>query len=149
MINIQVYYSNGATKLQYATVGSSGLDLRYPSKDPLIIRAKDTTPVKTGVYLIIPQGCEGQIRSKSGLALKGLLVANSPGTIDSDYRGEIIVILRNISNTDWVIRFNDRIAQLVFAPIIQPKLTEIKDYADFQSHAPTRRGIGGLGSTGV
>lgn len=135
-----------AQGLSYQTAGASGVDLRAAIKDPLVIGANGQSfLVPTGIVLRIPAGVEGQIRSRSGLACGNrIAVINSPGTIDSDYRGELHVCLINLSNEAFTIRPADRIAQLVFAPVIQVAFQRQTIRAD-----ETKRGAGGFGSTGV
>lgn len=126
-----------------ASPGSSGLDLRAALEGELVIDPGERALVPTGLMLEIPPGYEGQVRPRSGLALRhGLLVANSPGTIDSDYRGELQVILFNLGAEPFLVRRGDRIAQLVIAPTVQVAFEEAEDLA------PSRRGKGGFGSTG-
>lgn len=124
-----------------ATVGAAGFDLRAVESD--IIAPGKTAMVKTGIALAIPQGFEGQIRSRSGRTLEGLIVANSPGTIDSDYRGEIILLMRNISATPWMVMEGERIAQLVIQQVPEVAFVEADVSAD------TVRGGNGFGSSGV
>ncbi|MBQ4430961.1 MAG: dUTP diphosphatase [Synergistaceae bacterium] len=127
---------------QYATPGSSGVDLC--STMYCMIKPGDMALIPTGIKLAIPEGYEGQIRPRSGLALdKKIIIPNSPGTIDSDYRGEIRVLLMNMGDDPFTITFGDRIAQLVFAPVAQATFEEVK------SLEPTKRGAGGFGSTGT
>jgi len=129
---------------KYATIGSSGVDLE--SNEDMIIRAGQRGLIKTGIKIDMPLGYEAQIRSRSGLALKkGVFVMNAPGTIDSDYRGEIGVILLNSSDEDFQINKGDRIAQMVFATIV------VVDFVDAgeDSLSSTSRGSGGFGHTGV
>ena len=127
---------------QYATPGSSGVDLC--STLYCMIKPGDMALIPTGIKLAIPEGYEGQIRPRSGLALdKKIIIPNSPGTIDSDYRGEIRVLLMNMGDDPFTITFGDRIAQLVFAPVAQATFEEVK------SLEPTKRGAGGFGSTGT
>ncbi|MEX1190868.1 MAG: dUTP diphosphatase [Brumimicrobium sp.] len=128
---------------QYETEGSAGLDLRADLSESFTLQPLERTLVKTGLFLEIPVGYEGQVRPRSGLALKkGITVLNSPGTIDADYRGEIGVILVNISQSPFVIEDGDRIAQLVFAQVSQAKWEIAEELTD------TNRGEGGFGSTG-
>ncbi len=109
----------------------------------MVLRAAETSLVPTGLIFEIPPGYEGQVRPRSGLAIKHQVgIMNSPGTIDSDYRGEVKVILTNFGKEDFVIHAGDRIAQLVFAPVVKVKL-ELVD-----SLNPTERGAGGFGHTG-
>jgi dUTP pyrophosphatase len=125
----------------YQTPGSAGIDLC--ANEAVYIPAGFTPMVLTGLYLEIPEGYEAQVRSRSGLAAQGIVVANSPGTIDSDYRGEVCVLLHNLSSYDYTVAAGDRIAQLVFAPVIQVELEEVSELSD------TERGTGGFGSTGI
>ena len=125
----------------YATPGSSGLDLR--AAESTVIPAGDRGCVGTGLFLEMPLGCEAQVRPRSGLALKhGVTVLNTPGTIDSDYRGEIKVILINHGREDFKIEPGDRIAQIVFAEVTQVDLERSEELED------TERSSGGFGSTG-
>ena len=111
---------------------------------PLIIRPGDRHAVPTGLAMAIPRGFEGQVRPRSGLALKsGITCLNTPGTVDSDYRGEVKVILINLGAEDFTVRRGDRIAQMVIAPVIQAAVAEIGDLDE------TARGAGGFGSTGA
>lgn len=127
---------------QYQSVGASGLDLVAVEAE--VIWPRDRVAIGTGLSFEIPAGFEGQIRSRSGLALKrGLVVVNAPGTIDSDYRGEVKVLLHNLSATAQRVEAGDRIAQLVFAPVVQAKLVEAEDLN------VTVRGASGFGSTGI
>ena len=127
-----------------ASPGSSGFDLRAAVEDELVLRPGERVLVPTGLVLEIPPGCEGQVRPRSGLALRhGIGVLNSPGTIDSDYRGEVGVILVNLGEAPFPVRRGDRIAQLVFARV---ETVEWEEAADL---AGSDRGAGGFGSTGV
>lgn len=124
--------------------GASGFDLRAAVDEPFRIESGHRMAVPTGITIAIPPGWEGQVRPRSGLALKnGVTVLNAPGTIDSDYRGEIQVILVNLGESDFMIRRGDRIAQLVIAPISATATLETMDTLD-----TTERGDGGFGSTG-
>jgi dUTP pyrophosphatase len=129
----------------YETTGAAGADVRaslLPEKF-ITIKPGERVLVPTGLSMEIPQGFEVQVRPRSGLSLKtGLMVLNAPGTIDSDYRGEVKVILGNLSNKDEVINHGDRIAQLVLAPVTQAQYIEEGDLTD------TARGADGFGSTG-
>ena len=128
----------------YETSASAGVDLRANLIDVIILKPLGRTLVKTGVYIEIPEGYEAQVRPRSGLALKkGISVLNSPGTIDADYRGEIGVILINLSNEDFVIENGERIAQLVFSSVEQAQWLEVETLTE------THRGEGGFGSTGI
>jgi dUTP pyrophosphatase len=125
----------------YATKNSSGMDLC--ANESLVLNKGERTIVGTGLFLAIPEGYEAQVRPRSGLAAwYGLTVLNSPGTIDADYRGEIKVILLNTGHSSYPIHCGDKIAQLVFAPVVQADLSIVKKLPE------TKRGGGGLGSTG-
>ena len=130
----------------YETTGAAGADVRAslltPTK-PLVIKPGERALVPTGLAMEIPPGYEIQVRPRSGLSLKtSLMVVNSPGTIDSDYRGEVKIILGNMGSHDEMIVHGDRIAQLVLAPVIQAKYVAEKELSE------TSRGAGGFGSTG-
>lgn len=128
----------------YETTASAGVDLRANLTDIITLKPLERTLVKTGVFLEIPVGFEAQVRPRSGLALKkGITVLNSPGTVDADYRGEVGVILINLSNEDFIIENGERIAQLVFAQVKQAEWLEVEILSE------TNRGEGGFGSTGV
>ena len=129
---------------KYESKSSAGMDLRAYLDTIIVLRPLDRVMVKTGLYIQMPLGVEAQVRPRSGLAIKsGLTVLNSPGTIDSDYRGEICVILINLSNEDFEIKSGDRIAQLVFAKHESVGL-EVTD-----SLEKSVRGESGFGSTGI
>ena len=128
----------------YATEQSAGMDLRANIDAPLTLRPLERKLVGTGRYIALPQGYEAQIRPRSGLALKhGITVLNSPGTIDADYRGEIMVLLVNLSDTDFVINEGERIAQMVIARHEQAVFEPVETLDE------TERGAGGYGHTGV
>ena len=128
----------------YATEQSAGMDLRANIDAPLTLRPLERKLVGTGLYIALPQGYEAQIRPRSGLALKhGIIVLNSPGTIDADYRGEIMVLLVNLSDTDFVINEGERIAQMVIARHEQAVFEPVETLDE------TERGAGGYGHTGV
>ena len=127
----------------YATPGAAGCDLRAAVKEPMTILPGDRALVPTGIAVAVPEGYEGQVRMRSGLALKqGLILPNAPGTIDSDYRGEIRVIVANIGREPVTISRGDRIAQLVIASVVRATLTKVDTLPE------TGRGGGGFGSTG-
>jgi dUTP pyrophosphatase len=131
---------------RYETAGAAGLDLQaaIDADAPLVLKAGARALVPTGLTLALPEGFEAQVRPRSGLALKqGVTLVNSPGTIDSDYRGEIGVILINHGHEDVVVTRGMRIAQLVIAPVIQARLVELDELDQ------SERGAGGFGSTGV
>jgi dUTP pyrophosphatase len=128
----------------YETGASAGMDVRANISEPIVLKPFGRALVPTGLYLEIPQGFECQVRPRSGLALKkGITVLNSPGTIDADYRGEVGVILINLSNEEFTVENGERIAQLVFAEHKQAQWVETEILSD------TERGSGGFGSTGV
>jgi dUTP pyrophosphatase len=128
----------------YQTPHSAGLDLLADIAEDLILDPMDRHLIPTGLAIELPLGFEGQVRPRSGLALKmGLTCLNTPGTIDADYRGEVQVLLVNLSRERAVIKRADRIAQLVIAPVSQAKLTEVETLGE------TDRGSGGFGSTGL
>lgn len=127
----------------YATEGSSGMDIRANITEPVTLQSLERKLVATGLFIELPQGYEAQIRPRSGLAIKqGITCLNSPGTIDSDYRGEIKVILINLSNEPQVINNGDRIAQMVVASVTKSELILV------QQLNTTTRGEGGFGHTG-
>lgn len=129
---------------KYETSLSAGMDLRaFLPEGPITLHPLERTLVKTGLFMELPAGYESQVRPRSGLALKkGITVLNSPGTIDADYRGEICVILINLSNEDFVISDGERIAQMVIARHEQAEIIEVTELSD------TDRGTGGFGHTG-
>lgn len=127
----------------YATPGAAGCDLRAAIAETLELSPGARALVPTGIAVAIPEGYEGQVRMRSGLAIeKGLTLLNGPGTIDSDYRGEIRVILANLGSEPVVLRRGDRIAQLVFAPVVRARLERA------EALPATARSAGGFGSTG-
>lgn len=128
----------------YETSASAGVDLRADIDKIVVLKPFERTLVKTGLFLEIPEGFEGQVRPRSGLALKkGITVLNSPGTIDADYRGEVGVILINLSQEDFIIENGERIAQLVFCKVEQANWENVEILTE------THRGESGFGSTGV
>lgn len=128
----------------YETIGSAGMDVRANLEDSILIPPFGRVLIKTGLYIEMQNGLECQVRPRSGLALKrGITVLNSPGTIDADYRGEVGVILINLSNEDVEIQDGERIAQLVFSKVEQVKFIQVDMLSD------SERGAGGFGSTGV
>ena len=128
----------------YETIASAGMDLRANISEAITLKPLERAIVKTGLFIALPVGTEAQVRPRSGLAAKnGITVLNSPGTVDADYRGEIGVILVNLSNTDFVINDGERIAQLVIAK------HERAHWELVEVLSVTERGSGGFGSTGV
>ncbi|RFM30594.1 dUTP diphosphatase [Deminuibacter soli] len=127
----------------YATTGSSGMDIRAFLETPIQLQPLERTLVPTGLYMELPEGLEAQVRPRSGLAIKqGITCLNTPGTIDADYRGEIKVILINLSNEVQVINPGDRIAQVVIQKVEQVQWAEVAVINE------TQRGAGGFGHTG-
>ena len=127
----------------YATEGSSGMDIRAFISEPIVLQPLQRELVATGLFLEIPAGFEAQIRPRSGLAIKqGITVLNTPGTIDADYRGEIKVILINLSNEALTINSGERIAQMVFQKV------EMVNFQSVELLQETERGVGGFGHTG-
>lgn len=128
----------------YATVQSAGMDLRANIDEPIVLKPLERRLIPTGLHIALPDGYEAQVRPRSGLALKkGITVLNSPGTIDADYRGEVGVLLINLSQEDFVVNDGERIAQMVIARHEQAEFVEV-DVLD-----ETERGEGGYGHTGV
>tara|TARA_Y100001936_G_C15899867_1_gene572658 strand:- start:311 stop:748 length:438 start_codon:yes stop_codon:yes gene_type:complete len=144
MAKVLIKKLDPAVKLpEYKTVGASGMDLMAFIKKPINIKPKNSSLVPTGLSLAFPKDYEVQIRPRSGLAVKNnITVLNTPGTIDSDYRGEIKVILYNHGNEEFRVNNGDRIAQMILAPIIKMNVEETDDLPE------TVRGEGGFGSTG-
>jgi len=128
------------------TLHSAGLDLA--SNEDVVLHPKDFRAIGTGLHMVIPEGWEGQIRPRSSLGIKGIHIPNAPGTIDSDYRGEIKVILHNLSSSTFRVYKGNRIAQMVIAQVPQVTL-EAVTAAEFEACADTERGGGGFGSTGI
>jgi len=128
----------------YETIASAGMDLRANITESIVLKPLGRVIVKTGLFMELPIGYEAQVRPRSGLAAKkGITVLNSPGTIDADYRGEIGVILVNLSNEDFVIENGERIAQLIIAKHERAEWIQVEELSQ------TSRGEGGFGSTGV
>ena len=142
-VEVKVYVEDGAMPVQ-ATPGAAGWDLAARIEGPLRLNPGDRAEVPTGLWLAIPVGYEGQVRPRSGLARDyGVTVANAPGTVDSDYRGEVKVLLYNSGN-EWVeIEHGDRIAQAVLCPVFRAKFEVVPELPE------TRRGDGGFGSSGT
>lgn len=141
-IKVKIILEEGAVLPFYATTGSAGMDIRANIKEPITLKSLERKLIPTGIKMEIPTGYEVQVRPRSGLALKsGVTVLNSPGTIDADYRGEIGVILINLSNEDYIIQPQERIAQLILNEVAQMSLQKVT------SLEVTNR-AGGFGSTG-
>lgn len=128
----------------YETVNSAGMDLRaYLPEGPVTLKPMQRMLIPTGLFMEIPEGYEGQVRPRSGLAIKnGITVLNTPGTIDADYRGEVKIILINLSDTDFVINSGERVAQIIFAKCEQMEVINVETLSE------TERGAGGFGHTG-
>jgi len=142
---LRLAHAEGIPLPAYETEGAAGMDLRaaVSEEEPVVLRPGSRTMVPTGYSFAVPQGFEAQVRPRSGLAAKaGITCLNTPGTIDSDYRGEVKVILVNLGEQDFTIRRGDRIAQLVIAPVARAVWAEVQSLDD------TSRGVGGFGSTG-
>ena len=143
IIRVHVLRNTDNALPTYETADSAGMDLRAHLDEALVLKPGERALVPTGLRLEIPSGFEAQVRPRSGLALKrGLTVLNAPGTIDADYRGDVGVILINLSQQDQHIEKGERIAQLLFAPVTRADLVEVEDLGASQ------RGTGGFGSTG-
>tara|TARA_B000000460_G_C21530428_1_gene400436 strand:+ start:83 stop:535 length:453 start_codon:yes stop_codon:yes gene_type:complete len=146
-INLRIQllpHAMGLDLPEYQTPGSSGIDLRAAVEEPIIIRNGERVMIPTGLKMEIPAGYEGQVRTRSGLAAtRGLVVLNSPGTLDADYRGEVKVILMNLGSEPLTINRGERVAQLVIAPVARVVISEVEDVDE------TIRGSGGFGSTGT
>lgn len=143
-MNIQIINKSKHELPNYETIASAGMDLRANISEAITLKPLERTIVKTGLFIALPVGTEAQVRPRSGLAAKkGITVLNAPGTVDADYRGEIGVILVNISNDDFVINDGERIAQLVIAK------HERAEWDVVEVLSETERGAGGFGSTGV
>jgi dUTP pyrophosphatase len=140
---VKIVNESGNPLPAYATEGSAGMDLCAHIHESVVLEPLERKLIPTGLFIELPTGFEAQIRPRSGLALKqGITCLNSPGTIDADYRGEIGVILINLSNEMQVIKTGDRIAQMVIAPVTQIS------WEPATALTPTSRGAGGFGSTG-
>lgn len=143
-MNIKIVNTSIHALPNYETIASAGMDLRANLTEPIILKALERTIVKTGLFIELPIGYEAQVRSRSGLAAKkGITVLNAPGTIDADYRGEIGVILVNLSHEDFTIENGERVAQLIIAKHERAEWVEVEELSK------TSRGAGGFGSTGT
>jgi len=142
-MQIKIVNRSGHELPQYATALSAGLDLRANISEPVLIKPLERKLIPTGLFIELPEGYEAQIRPRSGLAIKkGITVLNSPGTIDADYRGEICVILINLSSEDFLIEDGERICQMVIASHVQAEWQLVEELNE------TERGSGGFGHTG-
>ncbi|MBO5548914.1 MAG: dUTP diphosphatase [Prevotella sp.] len=144
MVKIQVVNRGHQPLPAYATPQSAGMDLRANLEEPITLRPLERRLIPTGLYIALPEGYEAQVRPRSGLALKhGLTVLNAPGTIDADYRGEVGVVLINLSQQDFIINDGERIAQMVIACCEQGEMVVVEALDE------TERGAGGYGHTGI
>lgn len=144
IMNVQIINKSKHITPAYETAGSAGMDLRANIDEPIVLKPLERAIIKTGLFIALPQGYEAQVRPRSGLAAKkGITVLNAPGTVDADYRGEIGVILVNLSNEDFIVNDGERIAQLVIAKHERVNWEEVSVLDE------TERGAGGFGSTGV
>ena len=144
MLQIRIINKGHHPLPSYATEQSAGMDLRANISEPIVLKPLERRLVPTGLFMALPQGYEAQIRPRSGLAFKkGITVLNSPGTIDSDYRGEIMVLLINFSSEDFVVNDGERIAQMVIAR------HEVAQFVSVDILDDTERGAGGYGHTGI
>jgi dUTP pyrophosphatase len=143
-MNVQIINKSKHATPNYETEGAAGMDLRASIEETITLKPLERAIVKTGLFIALPIGFEAQVRPRSGLAAKkGITVLNSPGTVDADYRGEIGVILVNLSNEEFIINDGERIAQLIIAKHERVNWQEVKVLTE------TERGAGGFGSTGV
>ncbi len=143
-MNINIINKSAHALPHYETIASAGMDLRANTTASITLKPLERAIIKTGLFLELPIGLEAQVRPRSGLAAKkGITVLNAPGTIDADYRGEIGVILVNLSNENFTIENGERIAQLIIAKHERATWIEVQELSD------TDRGEGGFGSTGV
>ena len=144
MLKIQVVNKGHQPLPQYATPQSAGMDLRANLSEPIVLKPLERRLIPTGLHIALPAGYEAQVRPRSGLALKkGITVLNSPGTVDADYRGEVGVLLINLSQEDFVVNDGERIAQMVIARHEQAEFLPVAVLDE------TERGEGGYGHTGV
>ena len=144
MVKIRIVNMGQQPLPAYATAQSAGMDLRANIDSPITLRPMERRLIPTGLRIALPEGCEAQVRPRSGLALKhGITVLNTPGTIDADYRGEVKVLLGNFSKDEFVINTGERIAQMVIARYEKADLEQVAELDD------TERGDGGYGHTGV
>lgn len=144
MVTIKVINKGHQPLPEYATAQSAGMDLRANMEEPITLHPLERRLIPTGLHIALPAGYEAQVRPRSGLALKkGITVLNSPGTIDADYRGEVMVLLVNFSNEDFTVNDGERIAQMVIARHEQASFVRVEELDE------TERGEGGYGHTGI
>ena len=143
---IRIYNKSNNPLPAYASASAAGMDLRADLAEPVVLQPLERKLIPTGLFMELPADCEAQVRPRSGLALKhGITVLNSPGTIDVDYRGEVCVILVNLSNEPFTVNPGERIAQMVIATFRQETLQEVAALEDLSD---TERGTGGFGHSG-
>ena len=143
MLQINIINISSNELPSYATAGAAGMDIRANLKAPLTLHSLDRAMIPTGLFIELPEGYEAQIRPRSGLAAKhGVTCLNSPGTIDSDYRGELKIILVNLSREPFIVQHGERIAQMIISKVEQATLQQVAQLND------TTRGKGGFGHTG-
>ena len=144
MLKIKVINKGHQPLPRYATLQSAGMDLRANLEEPIVLRPLERCLVPTGLYIALPEGYEAQVRPRSGLALKrGITVLNAPGTVDADYRGEVGVLLINLSQEDFIVNDGERVAQMVIARHEQADFEVVTELDE------TERGAGGYGHTGM
>ncbi len=142
-MNIKIVNKSKHSLPEYSTALSAGMDLRANIDEPIVIKSLERKLIPTGLFIELPEGYEAQIRPRSGLAIKkGITVLNSPGTIDADYRGEVCIILINLSTEDFVINDGERICQMIISSHAQAEWIEVTELGE------TNRGAGGFGHTG-
>ncbi|MBP5496862.1 MAG: dUTP diphosphatase [Bacteroidales bacterium] len=143
---IRIYNKSNNPLPAYASKSAAGMDLRADLSEPVVLQPLERKLIPTGLFIELPSDCEAQVRPRSGLALKhGITVLNSPGTIDADYRGEIGVILVNLSQEPFEIQPGERIAQMVISKFVQAEFEEVATLEDLSA---TERGAGGFGHSG-
>lgn len=146
MATVKIYNKSGNALPAYASESAAGMDLRADLQESVVLQPLERKLIPTGLFIELPRDCEAQIRPRSGLALKhGITVLNSPGTIDADYRGEVCVILVNLSQEPFEIQPGERIAQMVIAKFLQADLQEVSTLSGLSD---TERGSGGFGHSG-
>jgi dUTP pyrophosphatase len=144
VVTVRIRTERGASLPRYETDGSAGMDLRARIDEPVVLASMERTLVPTGVYIELPSGYEAQVRSRSGLSVKcGIACVNGVGTVDSDYRGELLVPVVNLGSEEYTINDGDRIAQMIVAKY------ERVEWEETASLGETERGAGGFGHTGV
>ena len=144
MINVRINLKDGARMPEYQSRGAAGADLCALIDSPVVLEPGKTALIPTGIFLEIPEGYEAQVRPRSGLALKhGITFLNSPGTIDSDYRGEVKIIMTNLGSENFTVENGMRIAQLVFARVLRGEFHQVTELND------TERNHGGFGHSGI